>query len=457
MANDIDELLLDVSRRATRYLRSLDDRSVFPTDEALAALKALDQPLPDDGVSPQTVLDELDRYGSPATVASAGARYFGFVTGGTLPGALAANWLAGSWDQNAFSQASSPAANAIEAIARKWLLDVLDLPRHSAVALVTGATMANVTCLAAARDAQLAKLGWDAQAEGLFGAPPIDVIIGAEAHTVVYKALGLLGLGRARVRTVDVDCQGRMRAEAIGTLNERSIVCVQAGNVNSGAVDPVASIAQQARDAGAWVHVDGAFGLWARACAGTSHLVEGIETAHSWATDGHKWLNVPYDCGIAMVSDVEALRRAMAIGAAYLPREGAIEPMDVTPEASRRARGIEVWAALRSLGRRGVSDLIERTCRHAQTLARMLHDGGCEILNDVCLNQVLVAFGDDETTAHVLKRIQTDGTCWCGSTQWHGRFAVRVSVSSWATTDDDIEHSAKRMLECARAQWQSNR
>jgi glutamate/tyrosine decarboxylase-like PLP-dependent enzyme len=452
MSSEMRRLLEDAAGRAGRYLECLDTRPVFPRPDALAALARLDVPLPETGMAPEAVLAELDACASPATVASAGPRYFGFVTGGALPAALAANWLAGAWDQNAFSTTSSPAGVAIEAIAWRWLLEVLRLPGDAAVTLTTGATMANFACLAAARGAQLARLGHDVEADGLNGAPPLEVIVGAEAHTVVYKALGLLGLGRKRVNTVPVDAQGRIRVDAIPALSERSIVCLQAGNVNSGAVDAVGEIARRAREAGAWVHVDGAFGLWARAAPARAHLTEGVELAHSFATDGHKWLNLPYDCGIAAVTDRGALQRAMAIGAAYLPREGENQPMDVSPESSRRARGVEVYAALRALGRDGVADLVTRTCRHAQALAHALAEGGCEILNEVCLNQVLAAFGDDHTTQRVLARIQRDGTCWCGGTRWQGRFAIRLSVSSWATTDADIQRSANAILACAQAE-----
>lgn len=437
------DLLLQVAERAGHYLEALEHRPVFPDAQAVARIDTLDQPLPNEGVSPELVLKELEEVLSPATVACAGPRYFGFVTGGSLPSALAANWLATAWDQNAFSRVSSPVGAGIEPIASRWTLDALNLPSDAAVAFVTGATMANFTALAAARGAQLAKLGWDVEADGLMGAPKLDVVVGSEAHAVIYKALGFLGLGRANVRTVDVDDQGRIRPDAIGTLSEASVVCLQAGNVNSGAFDPMREICEGARQARAWVHIDGAFGLWARAAPTLAHLADGAELAHSWATDGHKWLNVPYDSGLAIVSDVQALRRAVAVTAAYLPDADSLQPLDVTPESSRRARGIDVWAALRSLGREGLANLIERNCRQARRFAEVLKRSGIDILNDVCLNQVVAYVGDSDRTAAMLQAIEADGTFWCGPTTWRGASAIRVSVSSWATTDDDIEVSAQ--------------
>ncbi len=440
------DLLLQVADQAGQYLEALEHRPVFPNPQAVAHIDTLDQPLPNKGVSPELVLSEIEEILSPATVACAGPRYFGFVTGGSLPSALAANWLATAWDQNAFSRVSSPVGAGIEPIAARWTLDALNLPSEAAVAFVTGATMANFTALAAARGAQLAKLGWDVEADGLMGAPKLDVVVGAEAHAVIYKALGFLGLGRANVRTVDVDDEGCIRPDAIGTLSEASIVCLQAGNVNSGAFDPIREICEDARQAGAWVHVDGAFGLWARAAPTLAHLADGAELAHSWATDGHKWLNVPYDSGLAIVTDVQALRRAVAVTAAYLPDADSLQPLDVTPESSRRARGIDVWAALRSLGREGLANLIERNCRQARRFAQVLQGNGIAVLNNVCLNQVVVYVGDADRTAAMLRAIEADGTFWCGPTTWRGASAIRVSVSSWATTDDDIEVSARTFV-----------
>jgi len=391
----------------------------------------------------------LDRLGSPATMGMAGRRYFGFVIGGSLPAALAANWLAGAWDQNPGLFAASPIGTVLEEVSLRWLLDVLKLPAESGGAFVTGATMANFTALAAARNSVLASVGWDVEADGLFGAPSVTVVVGDEAHPSLIKALGMLGLGRSRVVRVPVDDQGRMRASVMPPLNGPTIVCMQAGNVNTGAFDPATEICARAHAAGAWVHVDGAFGLWAAASPRYAHLVEGIAGADSWATDAHKWLNVPYDCGLAFVRDSIALKHAMSVTAAYLPQGEHREPSQFTPELSRRARGVEVWAALRSLGRRGLSELIERTCRLATRFAVELQRSGWEILNEVVLNQVLVSFGNAAQTKGVIERVQKDGTCWCGPTEWQGRTAMRISVSSWATQDKDVDRSVAAILRAA--------
>ncbi len=437
--------------RGARYLDGLDARPVYPDAAAIARLTALGGPLPDRPSDPAETLALLDALGSPATVATAGPRYFGFVTGGALPAALAANWLAGAWDQNAFSSVASPAAVAIENIALGWLLDALGLPAECGAAFVTGATMANVAGLAAARHAVLARVGWDVEAQGLFGAPPITVVVGEEAHATVFKALGLLGLGRERVLRVPADDQGRMRADAFPSLAAGpAIVCLQAGNVNSGACDPLAALIPRAHATGAWAHVDGAFGLWAAAAPTRAQLVRGVADADSWATDAHKWLNVSYDSGLAFVREPAHLRAAMSASAAYLLVGEEREPLAYTPDSSRRARGVEVWAALRALGRAGVADLVERCCRHAARFADGLRAAGYEVLNEVALNQVLVAFGDDETTRRVIAGIQLDGTCWCGGTVWHGRAAMRISVSSWATTEADVERSLEAMIRVAR-------
>ena len=328
---------------------------------------------------------------------------------------------------------------------------MLGLPRDASGAFVTGATMANFTGLAAARHAVLRRAGWDIEADGLFGAPPITVVVGAEAHATLLKALAMLGLGKSRVQVVPADEQGRMRAEALPPLEGPAIVCAQAGNVNTGASDPLRAVCAAARDAGAWVHVDGAFGLWAAAAPSRAHLVDGVADADSWATDAHKWLNVPYDSGLAFVRDGAALRAAMGQSAAYYVVGERREPMHYTPEASRRARAVEVWAALRSLGRAGVADLIERTCAHARRFADGLRAAGYEVLNEVVLNQVLVSFGDDETTQRVIDGVQREGTCWAGGTTWHGRAAMRISVSSWATTEADVDRSLDAILRVAAA------
>jgi glutamate/tyrosine decarboxylase-like PLP-dependent enzyme len=443
-------LLQSAAARALRYLDALPQRRVAPAPEDVARLAAFDMPLPDAPCDPEQVLAQLDDLGSPATVASAGPRYFGFVTGGSLPAALAANWLAGAWDQNVALTVQSPAAAALETVTLRWLVDLFGLPPGCGAGFVTGATMANFTALAAARHALLAGAGWNAEANGLFGAPPITVVVGDEVHASLIKALGLLGFGRERVVRVPADGQGRMRADALPRLSGPTLVCVQAGNVNTGAFDPVAEICQQAHAAGAWVHVDGAFGLWAATATARAPLVAGVERADSWATDAHKWLNVPYDSGLAFVREPDVLRAAMSVSAAYLPESQAREPAQFTPELSRRARGVEIWAALRSLGRRGLAELIERNCRQAARFAEGLRAAGCRVLNDVVLNQVLVSFGDDDATRRAITALQAEGTCWCGGTVWQGRTAMRISVSSWATTDEDVERSLAAMIRVAK-------
>jgi glutamate/tyrosine decarboxylase-like PLP-dependent enzyme len=444
-------LLESAAARAAAYLEGLDARAVAPPPRAVEALACFDRPLPDGPTDAAEVLAELDEIGSPATMAMAGRRFFGFVIGGSLPAALAANWLAGAWDQNSALHNVTPATATLEQVALRWLVEVLRLPADTGGAFVTGGTVANFTALAAARGAVLRQAAWDVEADGLFGAPPISVVVGEEVHPSLIKALGMLGLGRERVVRVPADGQGRMRADRLPELRGPTIVCAQAGNVNTGAIDPVGEICDAAREAGAWVHVDGAFGLWAAATPSLAHLTAGVERADSWATDAHKWLNVPYDSGIALVRDPHALRAAMAITAEYLPTETTYRnPSDFTPELSRRGRGVEVWAALRQLGRSGVADLIERCCRHAARFAEGLSAAGYEVLNEVMLNQVLVSFGDAETTRRVISGIQEDGTCWCGITQWQGQVAMRISVSSWATTEEDVERSLEAMVRVAR-------
>ena len=446
------ELMADAARRAIRYLDSLAERAVAPDLHAVQQVEQFDEPLPGGPVDPSEVLALLDELGSPATIASAGGRFFGFVIGGSLPAALAANWLAGAWDQNSVFYNVTPATARLEQVALGWLLDLFGLSPDCAGAFVTGATVANFTALAAARHAVLARTGWNVEADGLFGAPSVTVVVGEEAHVSLFKALGMLGFGRNRVLRVPVDGQGRMRVERLPELSGPAIICVQAGNVNSGAFDPLAEICERAHRMGAWVHVDGAFGLWAAASPEYSHLTRGIEAADSWATDAHKWLNVPYDCGLAFVRDANALRAAMAVTAEYLPSAGAERnPSDYTPELSRRGRGVEVWAALRSLGRWGVAHLVERNCQHARRFAEGLRAAGYQVLNDVVLTQVLVSFGDPETTRRVIAGIQQDGTCWCGGTLWQGHSAMRISVSGWATTQEDVERSLEAMLRVARS------
>jgi glutamate/tyrosine decarboxylase-like PLP-dependent enzyme len=445
-----ERLLTDAAVRATRYLESLKSRALAPTEEAVEGIDHLCGPLPEEGEDPPSVLERLDKFGSPATVGSAGGRYFGFVIGGALPAALAANWLAGAWDQNAAVQVMSPVAARLEATSLEWIRDLLGIPPASRGAFVTGDTMANFSALAAARHALLETAGWDVEARGLFGAPPVTVVVGEEVHVSVLKALALVGFGRDRVVRVPADDQGRMRADLLPDFQGPTVVCAQAGNVNTGAFDPAREVCERAHRAGAWVHFDAAFGLWAHASPGRRALTTGVEGADSWAIDAHKWLNVPYDSGVVFVREGRHLRAAMSgAAAAYLPQSALGEPMEYVPEMSRRARGVDAWAALRSLGRSGLADLVERCCRHASRMATLLRAGGYRILNEVVLNQVLVSFGSDDETRRVIDAVQRDGTCWCGGTVWHGTAAMRISVSSWATTDDDIDRSAAAILRIA--------
>ena len=442
-------LLRDACARALAYLAGLADRPVAPAAADVAALGQLDFALPGAGLDAAAVLALLDEAGSPATVASGGPRYFGFVTGGALPVAQAAAWLITAWDQNAALSVMSPAASMLTGVALRWVTESLGLPTGTGGGFVTGATMANATCLAAARDAVLSRHGWDAAGRGLVGAPSITVVAGAQAHTTVRKALGLVGLGRDRALVLPTDDQGRVEPRNLPKLTGPALVCLQAGNVNSGASDPFPPLIAWAREHGAWVHVDGAFGLWAAASPSTAAQVVGIEGADSWATDAHKWLNTTYDCGIALVADPAALRASMEATAAYLPEDAPIEPMQVTPQSSQRARGAEVWAVLATLGRDGLAALVDRTCALARRFADGMRSAGHTVANDVVLNQVIVDFGDQARTSAVVAAVQAEGTCWCGPTTWRGRAAMRVSVSCWNTTEEDIDRSVAAVLACA--------
>jgi glutamate/tyrosine decarboxylase-like PLP-dependent enzyme len=444
------KLLAEAADRAIQYVTGIAERSVFPHPADVLRLEMLGGPLPQSPSDCSEVLALLDDIGSPATVATSGGRYFGFVVGGVLPAALAANWLASAWDQNAAMQVMSPVAAKLEEIVLGWMVELLGLPPGSGAGFVTGTTMANFSALAAARTALLKRAGWNVEEDGLFGAPPFQVVVGDEVHVSVLKALSMLGLGRARLTRVPTDDQGRIRLESLPPFDEHTLVCIQAGNVNTGAFDPAEEICTRAHKAGSWVHVDGAFGLWAAVSPHYAPLLAGAGAADSWAIDCHKWLNVPYDSGVAVVRTSEHLRSAMTLTAAYLAPGDGREPWHYVPEASRRARGVELWAAMRSLGRNGLRDIVERNCRQAKMFADRLREAGFAILNDVVLNQVLVSFGKAEETRRVIADIQKEGTSWCGGTLWHGHTAMRISVSSWATTDEDVERSASEMTRIAR-------
>ena len=456
---DVRPLLAHTAELASTFLAGVEDRPVGPPVRPDALRAALGGPLPATGADAVVVVEALARAADPGLVASAGPRYFGFVIGGSLPAALAADWLASAWDQNAAMYVMSPAAAVVEEVAGAWLRELFGLPAGASAGFTTGATMANFTALAAARHAVLARVGWDVEEDGLGGAPAITVVVGEEAHVTILAACQMLGLGRGRVHRVAVDGQGRMRADALEallrTLDGPTIVCAQAGNVNTGAFDPLAAIAEATRARGTWLHVDGAFGLWAAAVPALAHHVDGVAHADSWATDAHKWLNVPYDSGLVFVRDAAAHRAAMTLGAAYYVETAGDERdgYNWVPESSRRARGFAVYAALRALGRTGVAALVERTTALARRMAaRLGRAPGVEILNDVVLNQVLVRFhppggGDpDAHTRAVVARVQADGICWLGGTTWQGRAAARISISSWATTEADVDRAAEAIL-----------
>jgi glutamate/tyrosine decarboxylase-like PLP-dependent enzyme len=452
MSDTSASLLAEAARRAAAYLGRLGTQPVFPRDADVERLRAaLAGDLPAGPVPADEVLRFLDDYGSPATVASAGGRYFGFVTGGALPATVAAHVLATAWDQNAFSFTSSPAAALFDETAIRWLKGLFGLPAECAGAFVVGASAANFAGLAAARHAVLERVGWNVEERGLRGAPEVTVMVGAEVHATIQKLVPLLGLGRAQLVRVPVDGQGRMRADRMPEIRAPAIVVIQAGNVNSGAFDPAREIVAAAHAGGAWVHVDGAFGLWAAASERRRHLMDGFADADSWATDAHKWLNVPYDCGIAFVRESRALRAAMSISADYLLLGSGRDAIDITIDGSRRARSFDVWAALRVLGRQGLAAMIDRNCDQAKWLAGELASAGVEVLNDVVLNQVVAAFGSDEQTRRTILALQDARACWCGGTRWHGREALRISVSSWATTQEDMVITRNAILEAAGA------
>jgi glutamate/tyrosine decarboxylase-like PLP-dependent enzyme len=469
-------LLRRTTEIAEAFLAGLPERPVRAAADLATLRAALVTPLPEDGEDPLTVIDQLARDADPGLVAMAGPRYFGFVIGGHLPVSLATDWLTSTWDQNAGIYAAGPAASVVEEAVGAWLVELLGLPARTSFGLVTGGQMANYTCLAAARHAVLSARGWSVEERGLFGAPEVEVIAGEEAHATIFTALQYLGLGRSRVRLLPADAQGRMRTDALASalaeVGDRPlIVCLQAGNVNSGAFDPFAEAIPLVRRShpDAWVHVDGAFGLWALAVPSLRHLTDGLATADSWSVDGHKWLNVPYDSGFALVAHPEAHRGAMSPAAAAYIEYGEAERDEFmwVPEYSRRARGFAAYAALRSLGRAGLVGMIERCCGIARSMAEALAAApGVELLNEVVLNQALIRFspptsgaagGDgyadtaaDAFTRDVIRRVQEEGTCWLSGTTWHGKAAMRISVSNWSTTPEDGQRSVEAILRCAR-------
>ncbi|PTQ10313.1 aspartate aminotransferase family protein [Sphingomonas oleivorans] len=441
------ELIAEADARARHYLDGIDGRPPFPPATARDGLAVFSEDLPQQGIDAAETLRMLDIHGSPATTASNGPRYFGFVIGAALPAAAAAERLMLAWDQCASSYDTSPVAATIEKVAGRWLLDALDLPRDSAVGFGTSATACTLSCLSAARRTLLARLGWDFDQDGLFGAPEIKVVVSETVHVTVRKALRLLGFGMARLIVAPVDPYGRVDPARLPALDDRTILCLQAGEVNTGEFDPFAALIPVARAAGAWVHVDGAFGLWARASSRRA-LTEGVEHADSWTTDGHKWLNTPYDGAVAICRDADALAQAMNSDAAYATASKDAQK-NLMLEFSRRARGIPIWAALRTLGRNGVAELVDRHCEEAAYLAGRLREGGLDVLNRVVLNQVLVRCGDDEKTARVRQAVLDSGDGWFGTSIWQGRPAFRLSLSSWRTTHSDVARLADRLVSAA--------
>jgi glutamate/tyrosine decarboxylase-like PLP-dependent enzyme len=446
---------------AREFLAGLAERPVGPPVSIETLRQTLGGPLPEAGEDPCAVVETLARGADSGLVASAGPRYFGFVTGGALPAALGADWLTSVWDQNAWAYVASPAASVVEEAAGRWLVELLGLPQSTSVGFTTGARMAHFAALAAARHAVLARCGYDVEERGLGGAPEIALLAGEAAHATIFAAVQMLGLGRGRVRRVAADGEGRMRPDLLGeALAQTSgpvIVCAQAGEVNTGSFDPFEEIADLCQGRGAWLHIDGAFGLWAATSPALRHLVRGADRADSWTLDGHKWLNVPYDCGYALVRDGAAPQAALTVGAPYYPDPGAArENWHFVPESSRRARGFATWAALRSLGRSGVAELVGRCCALARRMADNLRGSQeVEVLNEVVLNQLLVRFrplsGDaDVFTREIIRRIQADGTCWLGGTTWHGHAAARISISNASTTEEDVDRSAAAILACVR-------
>jgi glutamate/tyrosine decarboxylase-like PLP-dependent enzyme len=457
MQPELDDLLRRTAELARAYLGALPDRHVGARADAATIAERIGGPLPEASCDPWQVVERLARDVDDGLVASGGPRYFGFVIGGQLPASAAADWMTTAWSQNAVVHAASPAGAAVEQVAGAWMLELLDLPRDASTGLPTGAGLGNTVGLAAGRHAVLAREGWDVESRGLYGAPEITVVVGDEAHATLLTGLQYLGLGRDRVVRIPTDDQGAMRAdafvEAIENVRGPLIVALQAGNVNTGAFDPAGAVAD-ALDGhpNAWLHIDGAFGLWAAVSPDLRHLVDGVSRADSWSTDAHKWLNVGYDCGFVAVRDPDAHRAAMATSASYLMRSEQRENWEWVLDSSRRARGFILYAAIRSLGREGVRALVERCCALARRMADRLREADdVEVLNDVALNQVLVRFGDsDERTREVIAAVQADGTAWMGGTTWQGRAAMRISVSNWSTTESDADRTVDTILRCAR-------
>ena len=442
--------VLDLSKElALKYISSIDGKDVFPKDEAISGLDNFNEDLGNIAESPENIIKMLDKYGSPATVAQTGRRYFGFVTGGIIPASLSARWLIDAWDQNGALYVISPVASKIEEVCEGWVNQLLNLPPDTAAGFVGGSATAILCGLAAGRHHLLNNIGYDVAKKGLFGAPEIKVVVGEQAHSTIFKALSILGLGAERIIKVPSDGQGRMVVDKISELDNRTLLIMQAGNVNSGSFDDFKHICPIAKRANAWVHVDGAFGLWALACDGMKSLTEGAEMADSWSVDAHKTLNAPYDNGIILCRHRTALSNAMHMTGSYIVYSEKRDGMLYTPEMSRRARGIEVWATLKALGKKGISELVLELHNKAKYFAELLQDNGLEILNDVVFNQVLVRYKDDEKTEKLIKMVQQSGVCWMGGSKWQDKSVMRISVSSYKTSYEDIDISAKEIIRIA--------
>lgn len=446
----MSELLNKAKEYAESYLATMNSKRIQVSDEARKNLQNLDFELQNESLTAEKVIDHMNKFIEPATMKMTSSKFFGFVIGGAYPVSIASNWLTTAWDQNTGLEFTTPATAAVESISAKWLLKLLELPEESATAFVTGATVANFTALAAARNHVFKQANWDVESDGLIGAPELNIIISQESHPTVYKSLAMLGLGRNRVTKVKTDDQGQMVIKSFPKIKDNTIIITQAGNINSGACDPIAEICDLVKNNNAWVHVDGAFGLWAKASSKHKYLLNGVEKADSWATDAHKWLNVPYDSGLAFVKHKHALKDAMAITASYLPTENAgRNPSDYTPELSRRARGVDIYAVLHHLGTSGVEELVNRCCDCAKQFAEGFKKAGYTVMNEVVLNQVVIDFGSEKINLAVLDAVQKEGTCWVGQTIWKNQTAMRISVSNWQTNSVDVDESLKIILSIA--------
>jgi glutamate/tyrosine decarboxylase-like PLP-dependent enzyme len=447
-----DKMLFEQAKSyAYAYMDVVNRRRVFPDEDALGKLAAFDEPLPQHPQPATEILKQLDTYGSPATVAQTGGRYFGFVNGNAVPVALAARWLSDIWDQNPALYVISPIVAKLEQVCEQWVSDILGLPPETAAGFVSGTSIATMCGLAAGRYAILKNIGWHVNEDGLFGAPPIRVVVGRQAHGTVFKALALLGLGKNRVELVPADSEGRFDATCLPELDSRTLVILQAGNVNTGSFDDFEQICRLAQSAGSWIHIDGAFGLWAAASPQKKHLTNGMEKADSWSVDGHKTLNTPYDCGIILCKHRDALAASMQAAGAYIQYSENRDSMLYTPDMSRRARAVELWATLRFLGRTGVAELVDGLCERATQFAEQLAENGFRVLNEVVFNQVLVACDTPAETEATLAGIQNAGECWCGGTNWQDKPAIRISVCSWATTSDDVDRSVRAFIKARDA------